>query len=75
MAKISDDITESYISEVRELLESGKKDILALKADENDSESLTRLLRSLHTVKGNSRMLGYSTIEKLSHAVEDIYKS
>ncbi len=75
MAKISDDITESYVSEVRELLESSKKDILALKADENDSESLTSLLRSLHTIKGNSRMLGYSTIEKLSHAVEDIYKS
>ena len=75
MAKISDDITESYVSEVRELLESAKKDILALKADENDSESLTSLLRSLHTIKGNSRMLGYSTIEKLSHAVEDIYKS
>lgn len=75
MAKISNDITESYISEVKELLESSRKDIMTLKNTQNDNETLTRLLRSLHTIKGNSRMLGFSTIEKLSHAVEDIYKS
>ena len=75
MSKVSNDITESYVSEVKELLESARKDIIALKANEQDTESLTRLLRSLHTIKGNSRMLGFSTIEKLSHAVEDIYKS
>ena len=75
MSAISNDITESYVSEVKELLESARKDIITLKASGNDEETLTRLLRSLHTIKGNSRMLGYSTIEKLAHAVEDIYKS
>lgn len=75
MSKISNDITESYISEVQELLESIQKDIITLKSNEDDKESLARLLRSLHTIKGNSRMLGYSTIEKLVHAIEDIYKS
>lgn len=75
MPAVSNDITESYISEVRELLESARKDIISLKTQENASETLTRLLRSLHTIKGNSRMLGYSTVEKLAHAVEDIYKS
>ncbi len=75
MAKIASDITESYVSEVKELLESSKKDIITLKSSQNDSETMTRLLRNLHTIKGNSRMLGFATIEKLSHAVEDIYKS
>ena len=75
MAKISSDITESYVSEVKELLESARKDILTLKSSQNDPVTLTRLLRSLHTIKGNSRMLGFSTIEKLAHSVEDIYKS
>lgn len=75
MAKISSDITESYVAEVKELLEIVRKDIITLKSNENDSETLARLLRNLHTIKGNSRMLGYSTIEKLAHAVEDIYKS
>ncbi len=75
MAKISNDVTESYVSEVKELLETAKKDFITVKTNNNDSETLSRLLRNLHTIKGNSRMLGYSTIEKLSHAVEDIYKS
>ena len=73
MAKISNDITESYVSEVKELLETSRKNILSLKNNEDDSESLSCLLRNLHTIKGNSRMLGYPTIEKLSHAIEDIY--
>ena len=75
MAKISADITESYCDEVKELLEDSRKDIMTLKASQNDSATLTRLLRNLHTIKGNSRMLGFTTIERLSHAVEDIYKS
>ena len=75
MPQISNDITESYVSEVKELLESVQKDIIALKSNENDSEVLSRLLRNLHTIKGNSRMLGFTTIEKLTHAIEDIYKS
>ena len=75
MAKVSGDITESYVSEVRELLEESRKDIMTLKNTQDDPEILSRLLRNLHTIKGNSRMLGFSTIEKLVHAVEDIYKS
>ena len=74
MAQVSNDIIESYVSEVKELLESAQKDIIALKSNEDNSEILGRLLRSLHTIKGNSRMLGFTTIEKLTHAIEDIYK-
>ena len=75
MAKVSSDIIESYVSEVKELLESARKDIMTLKNSQSDSDALSSLLRSLHTIKGNSRMLGFPTVEKLSHAVEDIYKS
>ena len=75
MPQVSNDITESYVSEVKELLESAQKDIISLKSNEDDSETLNRLLRNLHTIKGNSRMLGYTTVEKLAHAIEDIYKS
>ena len=75
MAQVSNDITDSYVSEVKELLESAQKDIINLKSNEDDSETISRLLRNLHTIKGNSRMLGYSTVEKLAHAIEDIYKS
>ena len=75
MAKIAADITESYLAELGELLESARKDVLDVKASPDDAALLSRLLRTLHTIKGNSRMLGYQTIEKLAHAVEDLYKS
>lgn len=75
MAHISEDITESFLAETTELLDSVRKDALALKNDFENKELLSELLRNLHTIKGNSRMLGYTNIEKLSHAVEDVYKS
>ncbi len=75
MAKISEDITESFLSESEELLEKVKKNVITLKSDPNNAELLDDLLRNLHTIKGNSRMLGYNTIEHLSHAMEDVYKS
>ena len=75
MAKISSDITESFVEETNELLEQARHDVITLKNIQNDENTLANLLRNLHTIKGNARMLGFLTIEKLSHALEDIYKS
>jgi len=75
MAKISSDITESFVEETNELLEQSRHDVITLKNIQNDENTLAKLLRNLHTIKGNARMLGFLKIEKLSHALEDIYKS
>ncbi|MBR4374438.1 MAG: response regulator [Treponema sp.] len=74
MPRISEDITDSYLSESLELVEKIKKAVIALKSDTINQDLLSELLRNLHTLKGNSRMLGYESIERLSHSVEDIYK-
>ncbi|MBQ3669973.1 MAG: response regulator [Treponema sp.] len=75
MAKVSADITESFVSETGEFLEEIRGESLALKANPADETALSHLLRNLHTIKGNARMLGFPKIEHLSHALEDIYKS
>lgn len=75
MAQISNEITENYISEVRSLLEEILKDTIALKTNKDDLKQLTHLIKNLHTIKGNSKMLGYTNIEKLAHATEDIFKN
>ena len=36
-------------------------------------DDLATLLRSLHTLKGSSRMLGFNRIEELSHALENVF--
>ena len=66
---------ENYISEVRSLLEEILKDTIALKTNKDDLKQLTHLIKNLHTIKGNSKMLGYTNIEKLAHATEDIFKN
>lgn len=75
MEKNKSDITESFVAEVSDQLESIKKNVLSLKTSQNDETALVSVLRTLHTIKGNARMLGYANIEKLSHALEDIFKS
>ena len=75
MTHTSSDVTDSFISEVTELLDNIRQNTARLKNDSDDTEALKDILRNLHTIKGNSRMLDYSIIEKLSHALEDVYKS
>ena len=75
MANISQEITDSFISETEELLDEIRKNVLSSKTNPDNDEHLASLLRDLHTIKGNSRMLGHKPVEKLAHAVEDIYKS
>ena len=75
MANISQEIMDSFISETEELLDEIRKNVLSSKTNPDNDEHLASLLRDLHTIKGNSRMLGHKPVEKLAHAVEDIYKS
>lgn len=46
--------------------------LLALESSPRDTATVHRLYRALHTLKGNSAVLGLSHIEAFAHAVEDI---
>ncbi len=76
MAHNSSDVIESYTSETGELLNTVRQNmVVLLKNSKNiDTQALTELLRALHTIKGNSRILEFNTIEKLSHSLEDVCK-
>lgn len=75
MAYVASDVTESFIAECSELLGNVRKQVSHLKTEPGDEAALKDLLRDLHTIKGNARMLSFSSIEKLAHALEDIYKA
>ena len=75
MAHVASDVTESFIAECSDLLANVRKQVSHLKSEPGDEAVLKELLRDLHTIKGNARMLNFSSIEKLSHALEDIYKA
>ncbi len=75
MANISSDVIESFVAEAQELLEAIRKDIITFRSDIKSQVALQSILRNLHTIKGNSRMLGFNRIEQISHAIEDVFKS
>ncbi len=64
----------NYLDELKEQLSVVDTEILNLKQDPGREESLTTLLRSLHTIKGSSRMLKFSVTESLAHGLENVFK-
>ena len=64
-----------YISEAREILDS-LDDVAIQAAKENrNSKCLAEILRLLHTLKGSSRMMEYTQIEKVVNHLETVFKN
>ncbi|MCR4579096.1 MAG: response regulator [Treponema sp.] len=64
-----------YISETREILDAiDDIAIIALKDTRNRSY-LKEILRHLHTLKGSSRMLEFTQIEKVMNHLENVFKN
>ncbi len=72
--EISPAITEKFLEEMTERLDTVANGIIALKKDPRDSEQQASILRELHTIKGTARMMGYDVIESLAHGLEDVFK-
>lgn len=68
-------LTADFIEETKEHSAAIHNDIIKLHETPDDKELLNELLRELHTIKGTSRMLGFMTMEKISHGLEDVLKA
>lgn len=75
MATIEDgDLRELYRISSGEHLQTLEAGLLRLEQNPTDRGDLEELLRAAHTLKGDSRMLGVSHVEKLIHQVEYVLK-
>ncbi|MCT7975410.1 Hpt domain-containing protein [Laspinema olomoucense] len=63
-----------FIEEAREHLETIEKGLLDLQSTMNDQEQLNELFRAAHSVKGGAAMLGFGSIQKTAHSLEDCFK-
>lgn len=63
-----------FIEEAKEHLETLEKGILELAEVAHDNERVNELFRAAHSVKGGAAMLGYSSIQKTAHRLEDAFK-
>ncbi len=63
-----------FIEEAKEHLDTLEKGLLDLDKTMQDPETLQELFRAAHSVKGGAAMLGFSSIQKTSHRLEDAFK-
>ena len=63
-----------FIEEAKEHLVTLEKGILELASVVEDEERVNELFRAAHSVKGGAAMLGYGSIQKISHRLEDAFK-
>ncbi|MBN9521493.1 chemotaxis protein CheA [bacterium] len=66
------DIIRDFIVETHESLAQLDLDLVALEKDSADRETLARVFRALHTVKGTAGFLGLARLQTVSHAGENL---
>lgn len=70
MNVIDQEIIDEFIIEANELLGNAEEDILAVE-EIPEKETINRIFRAFHTVKGNASMIGLEEITTLAHHAED----
>jgi chemotaxis protein histidine kinase CheA len=63
-----------FIEEAKEHLQTLEQGILDLGNLVNDTEKINEMFRAAHSIKGGAAMLGYSSIQKTAHRLEDAFK-
>lgn len=63
-----------FIEEAKEHLQTLEQGILQLSSGSEDSEMVNEMFRAAHSVKGGAAMLGYTSIQKTAHRLEDSFK-
>jgi len=68
------ELKEIFFSEAYEIIQSLGENILIIESGQERDRALKDIQRYLHTLKGNSRALGFACINTLSHATEDLVR-
>ena len=61
-----------YLAEAKELLDEMNSSLLELEKNTEDADLINSIFRTAHTIKGNSAAMGFKSMEKLTHGMENI---
>ncbi|OQY28664.1 MAG: hypothetical protein B6244_06360 [Candidatus Cloacimonetes bacterium 4572_55] len=61
-----------FTNEAKEHVQKLNQGLLALEKNPGDQELIQELFRSAHTVKGSSRMMGFTLTNQVAHKMEDL---
>lgn len=67
-----DDLIKDFIQESRENLDRLDQDFVKLEGDPGNRELLKSIFRTIHTIKGTCGFLGFTKLEALTHAGENL---
>ncbi len=63
-----------FIEEAKEHLDTLEKGLLNLRTVAKDPETVNEMFRAAHSVKGGAAMLGFGSLQKTAHRLEDSLK-
>ncbi|MBV9123717.1 MAG: chemotaxis protein CheW [Planctomycetes bacterium] len=66
------EIIKDFLIETREGLSQVDLDLVALEKDPRNAETLARVFRTIHTIKGTAGFLGLTRLEAVAHAAEGL---
>src|SRR5713226_3746988 len=66
------EIVREFLIETHENLAQLDLDLVTLEKDPNERETLARVFRTLHTVKGTAGFLGLQRLQAVAHAGENL---
>ena len=71
MSDMQEAVTE-FLIESHENLDQLDNDLIALEESPDDTETLSSIFRTIHTIKGTCGFLGFSTLESVTHVGENL---
>lgn len=67
------EILSIFKAESEEHLQKLNESLLQLEKEPRRSDLLEEIFREAHSLKGSARMIGFEAVEKISHALEDLF--
>ena len=67
-----DDIVKEFLVESNENLDQMDRDLIALEKDPASRDILSRVFRTIHTIKGTSGFLAFAKLESVTHVGESL---
>jgi two-component system chemotaxis sensor kinase CheA len=75
VSELDTELAGMFVDEAIGRLDAMDAALLAIEAGEAGADAVGELFRHAHTIKGAAGILGYSAIQELAHAVEDVLAS
>ncbi len=67
-----DEITAEFLSETRENLDRLDHELLTLEKEPDNSQLLSSVFRTIHTIKGTAGFLNFTQLQQIGHSAESV---